>query len=570
MTAKKLNKPPATSSPESHPDSSPQSAESNGADIVGRHKRLGRRTFLVSGLTLLSRLFGFAREMLSALLFGDTSGVYDAFITAWRVPNLFRRFLGEGALSTSLQTAMTEVDGDQGEAAGRALFRSTVSLLFWILVAVCAVAIGLVGLLPDQLPGTSFEWLGPDADAVRGLTMRLMPFVVLICLSAAIGGALQVRGNFAAPAWAPIVFNCVWILSLVVLGLSFGWSVAPAEHLEMTRWLAVGVLIAGVVQLAVQVPALVRTGLVGRIAESRDVVARHALSAGQVLKRSAPLALGAAVYQINVMIDGLMAESLLEDGGPTLHYYANRLQQFPMALIAIAATSAVFPALKALGHKGERNELRRLYDATHLGITFVALPASFALFALATPIVSVAFERGAFSAVGVERTADAVRALSLAVIPAGAVGLVARTYYALGDFTTPVRVSIVALVANVFLNLAFIRGLGLDVDGLAWGTTLTSWGHLALLLPPLRRRGLLPQSDVRWAPRIMRQSLAAVASAATAYGVYAGLFARDNSWFVLALAIPLGLLAFMALSQILDVPEWRATKARLFLNRKGS
>ena len=537
--------------------------ETGGADIVGRHKGLGKRTLLISSLTLLSRIFGFAREVLSALLFGDHSGVFDAFITAWRVPNLFRRFLGEGALSTSLQTAMTEVDGDEGEDAGRALFLSTLRILFWILIATCAVVMGIVWLLPDVMPFTDFEWLGSDGAEVRELTIRVMPFVVLICLSAAVGGALQVRGYFAAPAWAPIVFNTVWILTLVVIGTSFGWNVEGADHLAMTQMLAGGVLIAGLVQLAVQVPALFRARLLVRVAKKSTPSKRSGAIA--VLKRSAPLALGAAVYQVNVMIDGLMAESLLADGGPTLHYYANRLQQFPMALIAVAATSAVFPALKALGHRGQRQELRSLHDRTQLAISFVALPASLALFVLAAPIVSVSFERGAFTAAGVERTAAALRGLSLAILPAGAVGLVARTYYALGDFKTPVRVSIIALCANVVLNLLFIRGLEMDVSGLAWATTITSWGNLALLLPGLSRKGLLPASEQLWVPRIARQVVVAGGSALAAFGIHAGVFASDNSLVGLALSVAAGLVAFAAFAEVLGLPEWRATKARVTL-----
>ena len=565
----------------------PPQVRSCGADIVGRHRGLGRRTLLISGLTLLSRILGFVREMLSAALFGDNSGIFDAFITAWRVPNLFRRFLGEGALSTSLQTAMTEVDGDRGDEAGRRLFLSTLGLLFWILVATTAIGMAVAWWIPGLLPVNEEVWLGRDSLAVRELTVRLLPFVVLICLSAAIGGALHVRGNFAAPAWAPIVFNAVWIGSLVYIGVSFGWQVEGSDHLAMARWLALGVLVAGVVQLAVQVPALYQTGLLVRKTEVEGQVSgegsgrspearlsargedRPCAGALGVLKRSAPLALGAAVYQINVMIDGLMAEGLLSNGGPTLHYYANRLQQFPMALIAIAATSAVFPALKALGHRGQRKELREMHDRTQLAISFVALPASLALFALATPVVSAVFERGAFSSLGVERTAAALRALSLAILPAGAVGLVARTYYAVGDFSTPVRTSIVALVANICLNWLFIRGFELDVEGLGWATALTSWGQLALLLPGLRNKGLLPASEVHWWPRLLQHGVCAALCAGASYGVHVSLLLRVPPVLGLGTAIVAGLLVFAVSSELLRVPEWRGAKARVIGIGKG-
>ena len=340
------------------PDPSPEDGESPAPS--GRHRRLGLRAGLVSSMTLLSRVLGFVRESLAALLFGDSSGIFDAFITAYRVPNPFRRFLGEGALSTSFQTALTAVDADHGEECGRVLFWRTLRLLLALLLGLALVMMGAVSLLPDQMPGTGWAWLGTDPGPVRELTVRVMPFVVLVCVSALFTGALHVRGRFGAPAIAPAAMNVAWIL--VLLGIWWGYGLqdgsvnaeggagleAKARDLEMARWRAWGVLLAGAVQLAVQWPALRRAGFVGG--------ARRALSlpAGapgpmDVLRRAAPLALGAAVYQVNVMVDGLMAEGL-PDGGPTAHYFANRLQQFPLALIAVAATSAVFPALQELGH----------------------------------------------------------------------------------------------------------------------------------------------------------------------------------------------------------------------------
>ena len=214
-----------------------QGKSEEGADLTSRHGRLVRRTALVSGLTLISRILGYAREILSAALFGDRSGIYDAFITAWRVPNMFRRLLGEGAISTSFQTALTEVDGNHGEEAGRRLFVDTGRLLVGVLVALAAVLMAGVSLMPDVMPGTDWHWLGEDPGPVRELTLRLAPFVIFICASAFVGGALQVRGHFSAPAWAPASLNLVWIAVLIGIGMHFGYGVAAGggeQHLEMT------------------------------------------------------------------------------------------------------------------------------------------------------------------------------------------------------------------------------------------------------------------------------------------------------------------------------------------------
>ncbi|MEM8713012.1 MAG: lipid II flippase MurJ, partial [Planctomycetota bacterium] len=301
----------------------------------------------------MSRILGLVREVVSSALFGDRSGIYDAFITAWRVPNLFRRFLGEGALSTSFQTALTAVDGDHGDEAGNALFRQTVKMLLGLLVGLCLLLMGLVALAPDRMPLTGWAWLGKDPDAVRELTLRMLPFVVLVCVSALFTGALHVRGRFGAPAIAPAAMNVVWLVVLFAIAARFGWfgssPRAPGElgeagqlrEIAMARWLAGGVLVAGLVQLLVQAPSLRAAGFAfsGRLRAGERTAPKLPEGAPrplEILKRSAPLALGAAVYQINVMVDGLMAESLLPNGGPTLHYLANRLQQFPLALVAIA------------------------------------------------------------------------------------------------------------------------------------------------------------------------------------------------------------------------------------------
>lgn len=544
--------------------------ESGAIDLRRRHRRLVSRTVLVSGLTLVSRILGYAREIMSAALFGDRSAVYDAFITAWRVPNLFRRFLGEGALSTAFQATLTEVDGNQGRVAGRELLYQTLHLLTWILVAVCIVVMLVMANLPDHMPITGWAWLGADPGPVREFTVRLMPFVVLICLSALVGGALQVRGHFAAPAWAPAVLNVVWIASLFVVAWQCGWGRGPESlevaqeterHMTMGRILAWGVLLAGAAQLLVQFPALRRMGLFGPRAQrkERPGFGSRALS---VLRRSAPLALGAAVYQINVMVDGLMAEGLLPNGGPTLHYFANRVQQFPMALIAVAATSAVFPALQALGHHRDRAGVRSLHDRTQRAICFVALPASFGLFALAEPVISVSFEHGAFGSEGVARASAALRMLALAILPAGAAGLTARAYYALDDFVTPVRVSIAMLSANVGLNLVFIMGRGMDVDGLALATAVSAWATLLLLQPGLNRKlGLPPRQPGLFAP-IRRMVVGAALSALAAWSGEVWLSPRIGSTGGLLGGIFAGMLAYLLAATALRLPEARSVWRR--------
>ena len=172
------------------------SERSEGHQIVERHRGLVGRTALVSALTLLSRLLGFVREIVMAAVFGDSSAVSDAFFTAWRVPNLFRRLFGEGALSTSLQAGITEADAEGGDEAGRSLFLRTVLLMVGVLLVVSSLSMLAVFHMPDRMPGLGWAWLGADPEPVRDLAVRLMPYVVLVCVAALCGGALYVRGQF--------------------------------------------------------------------------------------------------------------------------------------------------------------------------------------------------------------------------------------------------------------------------------------------------------------------------------------------------------------------------------------
>jgi len=538
-----------------------------GVDVVGRHRGLVLRTFLISSLTLSSRLIGFAREALAAAMFGDRSTINDAFVTAWAIPNLFRSLLGEGAMSTAVQPAITRADAERGNEAGRALFLAIARVLCLILLVLCASVMVLVHFMPDRMPVTGWAWLGTDPGPVRELTIRMMPFVILVCLSALASGALNVRGHFLAPSLAPVLMNVCWIGALVGVGVYWGWTRQPgasdaqeyARQLTMVRWLSAFALVAGVVLLLVQVPALASTGFLGKRRAGAGAAPPRVPSKQvfDVLKVSAPLALGAAVYQVNVLVDRWMALGMLGKGGASVLYYATRVQQFPMSLVSIAATSAVFPLLTALGHRRDLANLRALHDRTQHAIAFVAIPASVGLLFFTEPIVSVIFRHGEFSQGGVDRASDALRFLTLAILPAGAAGLVARTYYALGDFRTPVRISVLVLFANVLLNLLFVRGFGMEVGGLTLATATTAWANLLILSPGLRSRLGLPGAQPDFFPRLLRILAAAMASSFLAWLMYCGLHRDGKHSAVLLLgSIAVSVALYAALSHFLRIPEW--------------
>lgn len=553
-----------------HPPEPPEAAASASAErhaIVTRHKGLLGRALLVSGMTLLSRVLGMARETGCSALFGDSSRVLDALVTAWRVPNLFRRLLGEGALSTSLQTTMTAEDHERGLESGRALFLATLRLAALILIGVCAVMMALVALLPDLDPLFGSAWLGPDPAAVRELTLQLLPFVVFVCVSALMSGALQLRGEFLSSSLAPILLNLIWVGTMGYFVWSRSWLATDAaqrsreEQMHMARVLGWSALVAGVLQVVIQLPALRKRGL-WLFGAKRKL--EHAWSAAwAVFRQAGPLAFGAAIYQINVTVDGFMAQALLREGGPTAYNNATRIQQLPMGLLAVAATSSVFPLLRAHGHLKQLREMRDLHDRTQLGVLFLALPATLGLVVLATPISVVLFQHGSYGPDGVERIATALRVLALVVIPAGMQGLVTRCFYALGDFSFPVRVSIVALIANAALNTLFVVGFGFDGEGLAWGTVIASWLSVAWLTPGLHRRLGLPGVIEGFWSRAARMLLAAALAALAAWLVQRGWMSRSDApalgrqvlGLCLAMAAAVG--TYVLACHALQIPEWQ-------------
>jgi putative peptidoglycan lipid II flippase len=547
------------------------SAESQAAPrAVARHRGLVARTVLVSLLTLLSRLLGFAREALMAAVFGDRSVISDAFITAWRFPNLFRRLLGEGALSVSLQAAMTKADLERGDAAGRALFLATLRTMTWILLGVMALGMLVTVLLPDAMPFTGWAWLGPAPGAVRDLTVRVLPYVVLVCAAAICGGALAVRGHFALPNLAPTAMNLVWIGTLVAIGVASGWGrelgasagEVVARQWELARWLAWGLLFGGGVQLLLHLPPLGRFGLAGGAPGERA-------DPWPVLRSTLPLVIGAAIYQINVMVDGLMATSLLRPGGASVIYYANRFQQFPLALVSTAAVNAVFPLLNAHGHLGERARVRALHDRTQLGILFLALPAAAGMFALALPIASVCYEHGNFGLDGARRVAEALRCLAFALVPAGALGLTSRVYVAMGDLTTPVRIAVWMVLLNVALNTLCVVGFGLDAAGLTISTAITAWINLLLLARGMRTRLGLAGSEPGLGARVVRIAVASLACAVAAWVAHGGTAAAlgvpeaRRSLASLLAGLLAGGAAFAAAARWLAIPEWEEIVRRV-------
>lgn len=419
-------------------------------------------------LTLLSRILGFVREWLFAYFFG-AGELLSAFRIAFVVPNIARRLFGEGALSAALIPTLTRSLRDKGEAASRD-FTGTV------LVRLAAVLAGivLVGELVIAL------WRGVQDDPALELTAILLPYLVLICLVAAITGVLQVRDRFGVPAFVPVILNLAMIAALAIGGRSAGLDGARLMYV-----LCGAVLIAGVLQLALVAFALQRASFWPRLTwggEDKRV--------GEVIRLMAPMLIGLSAVQFSTLADNLIAYLFITvDGervGPAVLGYAQFFYQFPLGVFGIAIATAIFPLLS---REAAADDGKGLQAALTRGLRLsllLALPASVGLCLVATPLVRALLEYGAFDPARTDRVAGALVLYTLGLPAYFVQHLLVRTYYALGDSRTPARIGASVVAVNLALNLMLVGAL--EERGIALATATCAWLQLAWQVHALRER----------------------------------------------------------------------------------
>lgn len=452
-----------------------------------------RHAKLIGVLTLLSRILGMARESVAALYFG-AGPVWSAFTVAFKVPNLFRKLLGEGALSAAFIPLYAQAIKSGDEAEANRFAAASVTLLITILVGLTIV--GELAILAIALTVR----LRPDDLLTVKFTAIMLPYVVLICGTAFLGGILQVHKRFGLPALAPVLLNVIHIV-VIILGARFlmlrGATGAQkiAIQTKLAYWLAGFVLVAGVMQIGMLVPSLRAVGF--RFVWVRDF---WTPTVRKMMKLSVPVALSAGVLQLSVLIDTGLTVALTRSENPAekLHLFghvlnypmaigavarlnwAQFLYQFPLGVFAIAIATAIFPGLSAdaLDHDRERfrSVLRQGIRATLLE----GLPASLGLIIVRYPAIRFFFQHGNFTADDTHWVALSVIFYSAAIWAFSLQQILNRAYYALHDTLTPLVLSIVTLVINtaVEIPLVFTR---LGEAGMAAGT-LASFGLQAIVM----------------------------------------------------------------------------------------
>jgi putative peptidoglycan lipid II flippase len=455
----------------------------------------------VSGFTLLSRFAGFIRDVLFASILGAGPAA-DAFFVAFKFPNLFRRLFAEGAFAAAFVPTYSGLLISVGRDSARRFAEDAMSVM---LLALFVFVAALEILMPYAMMGIAPGFLSePEKFALAvELTRITFPYLLFISLVALMGAVLNAHDRFAAAASTPVVLNLVLIAAI----LSWGhFARSPAEGLA---W---GVAIAGVMQFIWLALALTREGLPLGLRRPRLTPQIRKL-----LRLMLPVALGAGVYQINVVVDVVIG-SLLPSGTISFLYYADRVNQLPLGVIGIAIATALLPLLSRQIRAGDEAGATESQNRA-LEFAFVlTLPAAFALIVAAGPVIGVLFGRGAFGPDAQEATALVLAAYAIGLPAHVLVKILATGYFAREDTKTPVKIAIVALVVNVVLNLILMQPLA--HVGIALATSISAFVNSGLLALGLYRSGRL-NLDAGFRRKLPRTLLAAIVMAAALGAVVA-------------------------------------------------
>ena len=456
----------------------------------------------VAGMTALSRVAGFARDILTAAYLG-AGPVGDAFFVALKLPNFFRRVTAEGAFSIAFVPIYSKtIEIENKEKAD--LFASNAFMMMLCVLSIFTLLALLLMPWIIQLIAPGFS-----SDPVRQtlaitLSRITFPYLLLMSLTALLGGVLNAVDRFAPFAFAPVLFNCVLIVSLLISG-----------HFETVgHALSWGVLGAGVLQFAFLWGARKKAAI--KITFSKPKLDEKTR---KTLKLMGPAILGAGVIHINLFADLILA-SFLEEGSISYLYYADRLNQLPLGVVGIAVGTALLPMLSRAMTKEDGAEARHLFNRALEYCLLLALPAAIALAVIPLPLITVLFERGAFDETDSQITAQILMAYALGLPGYIAIKVFSTAHWAREDTKTPVRISIIATLLNITMSIILIQYIG--VTGIALATGLTGWLQFYLHIRALKNHPSA-QFDQKFLRNIPRIIIAALLMGGAVYGLSVAL-----------------------------------------------
>ena len=452
------------------------------APPVSGARAVARAAVVVSSATMASRIFGFIRDLVVARAFGAGIAT-DAFFVAFRLPNLLRRLVAEGALSSAFVPVFTEYVSTRPRAESLRMLRSVTGVMLLLLSSITLV--GVVAspwIVRVMAPG--FFANSAAGELTVYLTRLMFPYLLLVGLAALVMGVLNAHRHFLLPALAPVLLN---------VGIIIGALVIAPRLSEPVVGLALGVLLGGLGQLLLQVPWLWSHGLFA----APQLALRHP-AVRRVLGLMTPVVVGQSAVHIGTVINTIIA-SFLAKGSVSYLYYADRLIEFPNGVFGVAIATAVLPTLSEQAARRDKAALRETLSFSLRLATFVSMPAAIGLFILAEPIVRVLYERGRFGPVETVGTAAAVAMYALGLVGSSAARILTQAFFALGDTRTPVKVSVFAMALNCAIAATLARPLG--HVGLALAIAVAGTVNAIGLALLLRRRlpgGPIPGARRAW------------------------------------------------------------------------
>ncbi len=426
----------------------------------------------VSGMTLLSRILGFVRDFVIARSFGAGMAT-DAFFVAFKLPNLLRRMFAEGAFSQAFVPILGEYKNKRGDVETLCLVDHVTSILAMVLFAVTAIGVAAAPVLVwISAPGFAAD--AGKFDLTVTLTRITFPYIFFMSLVALAGGILNTMSRFALPAFTPVLLNVAFIAMALFAVPYFDPPVLA---------LAWAVFLGGILQLAIQIPALHRIAMLPRPSLNwRAAWADPGVR--RILTLMGPALVGVSVSQISLLINTIFA-SFLKNGSVSWLYYADRLMEFPSGMLGVALGTILLPSLSKYHASANHLEYSKLLDWGLRLTLLLAAPAALALAVLAVPLIATLFHHGAFTGNDVFQTRDALVAYSIGLVGLILVKVLAPGFYARQNIRTPVKIALISLAFTQAMNLAFISWL--QHAGLALSIGLAACLNAALLYRGLRR-----------------------------------------------------------------------------------
>ncbi|MBU1726097.1 MAG: murein biosynthesis integral membrane protein MurJ [Candidatus Omnitrophica bacterium] len=435
---------------------------------MSTHKSIAKSAGVIAIATFVSRILGFLRDIVIARLFGIY--VYaQAFVIAFKIPNLFRDLVGEGASNAAIVPVFTEYNLKHSKKEFWELANVVLNLLLVVLSAITILGI-IFSPIIVRLIAPGFIASPEKLAATIKLNRIIFPYVLLIGLTAYSMGILNSLKHFAVPAFAPCLLN----ISIIVFALLFG---------EGIKGLALGVLVGGVLQLAVQIPVLYKKGFRFHLFRSF----KHP-AAKVIAKLMLPRVFSSAIYQLNNFVDSIFGSLawIVGDGGVAVLYFSYRLIQFPIGIFSNALSQAILPALSAHALEEDHAKLRLALSWGLRATFFVMLPATVAFMVLAKPIISTLFGGGRFDLSSVALTANALFFYSIGLTAFGGTKILQSCFFSLKDTVTPTKIAGIALVVNIVLNSILM--FPLKIGGLALATSISGINTFLILFFLLKKR----------------------------------------------------------------------------------